>query len=652
MMKKSAVVESLGQHALLGPTWIALALKANDRLKLGLLLLQAAAEHARHPDRSVPDLQREIDAAGITPVDLARWLRDLPALAAEHGAGMELPGWPRLAALLRDDVQAMARPLAVAAEGPDAELAARVQHWSDWLASRSSSDVSCEDVDALTRGDRGRGDGLHILVMDLHKRINRLVSRLAVESIDGAQVWGLADADKTLVRAFMRGLQRTAALKLDHPGLDTVATRDGGRLLIQNDIGTSDVHVLVLAVDGLRLTMTYSDLHPERFAFFQHILADTGLQWSVATRESADMNAGARYQVGTATVDAADAAALELVLERIGARIVFLIDWNRARKRLQQFVDKPHAVALLGAAAREEVGHMPWLATGGERLVWEAMAAQEAEVFRLGDRLDAVLGEDDAAQFLLQLLRLSTQAVRQHQPVALVGDEARLLLARMLRSHSASFALLADHAAYAQGLAEALAAALERGLERDPAAAAALATRAKIWERRADHLVMQARDRALRGPQWREFAALLERADDAVDAIEEAVFLFSLLAESHAAVWSDAVRAALSALARTVADAAKDQVRLVTVLAALDGASDASDQEKFVAASWRVLQAERRCDELLRAARRALCRDVRDPAGLMLATDFAAAVELASDVLLAQAYALREQGFARSRRFG
>lgn len=651
-MEKSAVVESLGQNALLEPTWIALALKANDRLKLCLLLLQAAAEHARHPDRSVHDLQREIDAAAIAPVELARWLRDLPALAEQHAAGMELPGWPRLAALLRDDVQAMARPLAVAAEGLDAEIAARVQHWSDWLGSRSTSDVSWEDVDALTRGDRGQGDGLHILVMDLHQRINRLVSRLAVESVDGAQVWGLADADKTLVRAFMRGLQRTAALELDHPGLDTVATRDGGRLLIQNDIGTSDVHVLVLAVDGLRLTMTYSDLHPERFAFFQHILADTGLQWSVATRESADMNAGARYQVGTATVDAADAAALELVLERIGARIVFLIDWNRARKRLQQFVDKPHAVALLGAAAREEVGHMPWLATGGERLVWEAMAAQEAEVFRLGDRLDAVLGEDDAAQFLLQLLRLSTQAVRQHQPVALVGDEARLLLARMLRSHSASFALLADHAAYAQGLAEALAAALERGLERDPAAAAALATRAKIWERRADHLVMQARDRALRGPQWREFAALLERADDAVDAIEEAVFLFSLLAESHAAVWSDAVRAALSALARTVADAAKDQVRLVTVLAALDGASDASDQEKFVAASWRVLQAERRCDELLRAARRALCRDVRDPAGLMLATDFAAAVELASDVLLAQAYALREQGFARSRRFG
>ena len=34
----------------------------------------------------------------------------------------------------------------------------------------------------------------------------------------------------------------TRDLNLDHPGLDTAATRDGERLLIQNDIGTNDVH--------------------------------------------------------------------------------------------------------------------------------------------------------------------------------------------------------------------------------------------------------------------------------------------------------------------------------------------------------------------------------------------------------------------------
>lgn len=650
-MEKSAAVEALGQDALLRPTWIALALKANDRLKLGLSVLQAAAAHARHPDRSVPDLQREIDAAAVAPAELARWLRDLPALAEQHGTGIELPGWPRLAGLLRDDLQAMARPLGgeVVAAAPDAALDSRVRHWTGWLADRAGSAIGWDDVDALTHGDRARGDSLHLLVMDLHRDVDRLVSQLAVQTVDGARVWGLDEADKVLVAAFMRGLRRTAPLKLDHPGLDTVATRDGARLLIQNDIGTNDVHVLVIAIEGLRLTMTYSDLHPERFAFFQQIHSDVGLDWHVAMRETPGMNSGAAYQVGTARADAADAAALALALERIGARIVFLIDWNRARKRLQEFVDKRHAVALLTAAARDEVGHMPWLAAGGERLVWEAMAAQEPDVFRLGDRLDAVLGEDEAAEFLLQLLRLATLAVRRGQPAALVRDEARLLLARRLRSHGGAFDLLADHAGYCEGLAQALSAALARGLERDPVAAADLASRAKIWERRADHLVMQARERAQRQPQWREYADLLERADDVADALEEAVFLFSLIADAHAQSWTGAVREELAALARTVADAAQDHVRLVTVLHGFDGASDASDHEEFLAALWRVLQAERRCDELLRNARRALSRDVREPAALLLTTDFAEAVELASDVLLAQAYALREHAFARTR---
>lgn len=108
LMEKTAAVEMLGQDALLRPTWITLALKANDRLKLHLTVLQAAAAHARQPERAIADLRRDIDAAGIPPGDLASWLRDLPSQTELHGQGMELPGWPRLAALLRDDLHAMA----------------------------------------------------------------------------------------------------------------------------------------------------------------------------------------------------------------------------------------------------------------------------------------------------------------------------------------------------------------------------------------------------------------------------------------------------------------------------------------------------------------------------------------------------------------
>lgn len=55
----------------------------------------------------------------------------------------------------------------------------------------------------------------------------------------------------------MRGVRRTRAYsKLDHPGLETAATRDGDRLLIQNDIGTNDAHVLVIQVCQSRLALT------------------------------------------------------------------------------------------------------------------------------------------------------------------------------------------------------------------------------------------------------------------------------------------------------------------------------------------------------------------------------------------------------------
>ena len=97
-------------------------------------------------------------------------------------------------------------------------------------------------------------------------------AELAEETLDGAAVYNLAEADRPLVLAFMAGLNRTAPLKFDHPGLATTATRAGGRLVIQNDIGTTDAHVIVIHVEGLVVSVTYTDVHPERLAFFQDML--------------------------------------------------------------------------------------------------------------------------------------------------------------------------------------------------------------------------------------------------------------------------------------------------------------------------------------------------------------------------------------------
>jgi len=674
-MQKSQAVAMLGQRGLMMPVWVNAALAANDRLKLYLSVLQAAVAHAEHPEREALDLGRELAALGLGS---ATWLHELPAGASRvggggHGGGdggaddvLLIPELDRLVAALNDDLAIMARPVLEASDA-DAEPHLRVHQWQTWLDQLHGEQLDRHQLRSLTHGKRHAhanahshphgddlddtpDDSLHLLIMDLHKAINRLAADLASEVIDGAHVWQLAEDDRPLVEAFMRGLNRTAPLKFDHPGLDTAATRDGDRLLLQNDIGTNDAHVLVIAVQGLAITLTYSDLHRTRFAFFQSLLNPLGASWSdMSSRVAPDLNEGQAYTVGNARFACEDRIRLARTLEGIGAAIVFLIDWNRARKRLVNFVDKEGAVAVLTAAAENEVGHMAWLKAGGERLIFGAMQAVGSGTFRIGDRLDEVLGETQARTFLLDVMRLATQALMHGQPSALVADETRMLLARQVQRRTTEFDLLDEHAAYCQTLAQAVSDALDHGgkhIERDMAQD--VAARAKAWERRADHIVMQARDEATRLPRWQPVARLLTLSDDVADALEEAAFMLSLIADHHQKGWTQDVHQALSKLAQTVLLATQDHIRALAIARTLGeqghpgGPPGCDDADAFLAATWAVLRAERQCDDLLRQARRAILHAIEDAPSLMLANDLAMTLELASDRLLSASYALRE----------
>jgi len=641
-MLKSTAVASLGQRRLLLPAWIKAALAANDRLKACLTLLQAAASHASHPDREPTNLHRELAAAGLDPGGL----RDFVGLARRIDGQVLLPPGHGLLERLAADLATMARPIVESGTADDGGTPARVTHWLSWLQALPADRLDDAQLDALTHGGRGEADSLHRLVMDLHKRINRLAAELATEVIDGASVWDLQPEDRPRVAAFMRGLNRTAPLKFDHPGLDTSATRDGERLLLQNDIGTNDAHVLVIQVAGRTIMLTYSDLHRRRFEFFRAMLASWAPEWSgLESRVNAELNQGEAYTVGTATFVCADDWTLDSTLEGIASRIVFLIDWNRARKRLQAFVGKSLAIEVLTEAARLDVGHRAWLQLGGERLVFTAMQAVGEGAFRLGDRLDDAIGATDARGFLVSVLRLARDALRDGQPAALVADQTRMLLAQHVRQRSREFDLLAEHAAFCHALAQAVSDGLAHGIEDSIESARDLAARSKAWERQADHLVMHARDNAERQPRWREVARLVEQADDVADALEEAAFLISLVADGHLDGWNGKVRAALVALAATVLDATQEHIKALAIARGLGSNSDAVDNDAFLAATWRVVQAERRCDELLRDARRVILAEVRDAPSLMLANDLAVALEAASDHLLGAAYGLRDLAF-------
>jgi uncharacterized protein Yka (UPF0111/DUF47 family) len=642
-MEKENAVASLGPSSLLLPAWIKAALQANDRLKLYLSVLQSAAQRAANPAATSPDWAREIAHLGLRE---ATWLKDVAKTAYLQDQTLIVPELSLWLDALAADLGIMARPLCDVAEHRDAALAARRDLWLKKIEQLNDEEgLSPQALNDLTHGNRHGSDSFHLLVMDLHKQLNTMAVAVATEDVDGAHVWQVEDADRPLIRAFMRGLERTAALKFSHPGLDTAVTRDGQRLLIQNDIGTNDAHVLVIEVEGRTVHLTYSDLHVARFEFFRQMLAGIGFEWTVFDpRTTEGLNQGKPYQVGNAVFTAADDEALQEALEAVASRIVFVIDWNRARKRLQEFVRKPVAVAVLRHAAEQDVGHMAWLLAGGEQLIYEAMQAVDGDAFRIGDRLDQVLGEAATQTFLQDLLRVASVKLREQQPVALIADEARLLLARVLQRRTFEFDLLAEHAAYCHALALSLSEALEFAN-----ATTEVVQRAKNWERKADHLLMEARRRAERQPRWQAMVQLLDNMDDIADALEEATFIHSMTLAPSLAGLPPVVNAVLGELADTTLAAIQDQIKAIEIARHMSEHTEPADSEDFLQALWRMLRAERICDDLLRSARAHIVQTLHaSPAVFSLATELAATIENATDSLLSAGYALRKMVFNKS----
>ena len=187
--------------------------------------------------------------------------------ARRQGDAYQLQGAGTVMRAIADEMRVMSAPVSAAGK---TEYDARLRPLLAALPAAANDCVTAAEVVSITQAGRQKGnDSLHRLVMDLHKELNALQAALAEETLDGASVYALDEADRPRVEAFMAGVNRTAVLKFGHPGLGTTATRAGERLVIQNDIGTTDAHVIVIHVEALTVTVTYSDVHPERVRFFQ-----------------------------------------------------------------------------------------------------------------------------------------------------------------------------------------------------------------------------------------------------------------------------------------------------------------------------------------------------------------------------------------------
>ena len=158
------------------------------------------------------------------------------------------------------------------------------------------------------------------------------------------------------------------------------------RLTIQNDIGETDAHVVVIAVEARcgdghlhrRASGAREVLHPP----VRGISPWNGAG-SIARAPTGLGDDGVFYLV-TGRCRGRDDTRRDAFLEAIGASLVFLIDWNKARKVLRDWVSKGDAVQILDRAARHRFGHRGFLELGGGELV--AAAVHHAAPARIGFR--------------------------------------------------------------------------------------------------------------------------------------------------------------------------------------------------------------------------------------------------------------------------
>jgi uncharacterized protein Yka (UPF0111/DUF47 family) len=526
MVSKTRIIDILGQRSLLLPEQLNWALAANDRVKYFFTLLQTARRHADDPAGALSDLRSERQAAGVSD----EGLDGVVAGSRKHpDGGYVVPGASQLHDLIEQGIDEMLAPLLASDEA-----ALEVERFEKLRARGcpQGDHVPRAYFEAATDAQPERGDSLHLLVMDLHKRLNALQARLAHESIDGALVYAIDDADRPLIRAFMRGVNSTAPLKFDHPGLGTTATRSGDSLVIQNDIGTTDAHVLVVHVRGTGAVLTYTDIHPRRADFFMSLFDRAGVHWEDTRSKKAEgLQESDSFVLCTGRFEGRDEAALERHLAFLGSRIVFLIDWNKARKRLRHFVGQRDAIALLKWAADHDHGHRGFLELGGERLIYETLEAAGTAPVRYGERLDRVLGRETVVDHMRFVLRTAAQGLLDKRSTRLIRDEIKAdLLERLHSAEEGFFGLLADHAAFACELAEAVRSGLaDASSAGGPERLQRIAERAKHWETRADQLVVRVREsvkHSAEGPWFERFAHDL---DDVADMLEEAAFLLPLL---------------------------------------------------------------------------------------------------------------------------
>jgi uncharacterized protein Yka (UPF0111/DUF47 family) len=320
---------------------------------------------------------------------------------------------------------------------------------------------------------------------------------------------------------------------------------------------------------------------------------------------------------------------------------VFLIDWNRARKCLREFLRKEDVVPLLKWAADQNLGHRGFLALGGERLLYEAIDFAQQTPLRYGERLHEAIGPDVAVEYLKFVLRATAEGLLQGRSERFIRDEIKAELAGCF--HGAMENLLgiaADHVVFVFELATAVRDGLT--VYGEPGCAehlARTAQRARKWEQEADALVSRIRSLVQQSHKPGVYLALLRESDDAADALEEAAFLMTLLPKVAPA---GPLLEPVQSLAALLVGDAQEMVKMVEAASHVHRAGAREDLQDFLEAVDRIVGIEHETDAGQRAMTSALILGAPDFRALQLLLFLSNALEEAADALLRSALILRD----------
>ncbi len=639
MTEKRTIIEELGEDGLLLPVLINRALAANDRIKYFFSLLQTAKERADHPERALPTLRIERETAGIENEQYDSVVEGTKPASDGHYTV------PFLDQVLKDItrcIDEMIEPFACKGNGEAEEFERRKNLLLATLPDPSYGTIAGAAIHQITAAGGAEEDSLHEFVIDLHKGLNGLQAALSNVTIDGAMTYMLGEGDDAVVRAFMKGLNRTSPLRFDHPGLGTTATRNGDKLLLQNDIGVTDAHVLVINIVEQTVSIIYTDIHMQRLDFFQSLFGNWKVSWQdTRSRRGSGQFEKQVYHLSVGTYIAKDADDLYGFLTHLGSRIVFLIDWNRARKQLRNFVLNKDSVAILRWAAEKEVGHMGFLRLGGDKLIYGALELAARVPLRYGEPLHQLLGKEKSVEYLRWVLKASAEGLLSGHPRPLIQDEIKAELLRYFRSaHEGLIEICIDHASLMIEVATATRDSLlhiQRSGDAD--FVSRTATRAKDWESRADQLVVRIRTLAKRVEEAESFFALIDSADDALDELEEACFFVTLLLPLKT---SKAVNRQLAGMAELAVKGCQEYLKVLIAAQGIRKDYSRDEMQDFLTAVNRVLSLEHECDDALRLTERAIIAESTDYKVLRVYFELARIIETSTNSLMKSVYIMHD----------